>query len=333
MTTLTSPHDLLAAVPFMIGYKPDDSLVLIGLRHEAVELAMRVDFPETVDLEQIALLIDHLRKNEVEEALLVSYIPDSVTDADVVIKALSEALESAGFPLRESLIIVAGRWRSLICGDELCCPLEGQALPALDSSRVAAEQIALGNPLPFRDEDELLRSLEPFDEDPELLQWISTIEQEQEVSNPQELQREGAEALIDFVNDFGSDGICRDKRLVALLLLRLKDIQVRDFALGSVTEEKINLYFDAYRWLMRSAPIGYVAPIATIFAAICYERGEGALAQRVLDRAFADEKNYGLARLMRQLFATGQKPEIFREMRSELHPKICDAIFSGTLQM
>ena len=32
MTTLTSPIDLLAAVPFLIGYAPKDSLVLVGLR-------------------------------------------------------------------------------------------------------------------------------------------------------------------------------------------------------------------------------------------------------------------------------------------------------------
>ena len=89
MTTLASPIDLLSAVPFMIGYQPTDSLVLIGLRQESVELAMRIDFPTSVDIEQNMTLVDHLRRNEIEETLLVSYIPDSVSDADVVIKALS----------------------------------------------------------------------------------------------------------------------------------------------------------------------------------------------------------------------------------------------------
>ena len=36
MTTLTSPHDLLAAVPFLIGYHQTNSLVVIALREEAV---------------------------------------------------------------------------------------------------------------------------------------------------------------------------------------------------------------------------------------------------------------------------------------------------------
>ena len=45
MTTLTTPHDLLAAVPFLVGYQPDNSLVLIGLKDDLVGMAMRVDFP------------------------------------------------------------------------------------------------------------------------------------------------------------------------------------------------------------------------------------------------------------------------------------------------
>ncbi len=32
MTTLTSPHDLLAAVPFLIGYHPENSLVIIAIK-------------------------------------------------------------------------------------------------------------------------------------------------------------------------------------------------------------------------------------------------------------------------------------------------------------
>ena len=332
MTTLASPIDLLSAVPFMIGYQPSDSLVIIGLRKESVELAMRIDFPMSVDIEQNMTLVDHLRRNEIEETLLVSYIPDSVSDADVVIKALSESLESANFPLRESLIVVANRWRSLICADALCCPIEGQPLPAFEQARVTAEQISLGNPLPYRNVEDLRQSLERFEVDEELESAITSIPEDADSETAQKRRQEGAEALIDFINDFESDGICRDKKLIAIILVRMKDLQVRDFALGSVTYERLNLYFDAYKWLMRMAPQNYVAPIATVFSAVCYEKGEGVMAQRVLDRALSDDPDYALAHLFRQFFATGRKPEIFADMRKELHPKVCDAIFSGTLQ-
>ena len=210
--------------------------------------------------------------------------------------------------------------------------MEGQPLPSIESSRIAAEQIAQGQPFPFKDENELLHSIEPIT-DTEIEEIISQMPEIDYESDPRAQQREGAEAFVDFINDFESDGICRDKKLVALVLVRMRDLQVRDFVMGSVKEEKINLYFDAYRWLMKIAPTGYIAPIASVFAAICYERGDGALAQRVLTKALLDDEKYPLALLLKELFTRGKRPEIFREMRAELHPKVCDAIFSGTLAM
>ena len=43
MTTLTSPHDLMAAVPFLLGYQPLDSIVIITLKDDAVGMAMRIE--------------------------------------------------------------------------------------------------------------------------------------------------------------------------------------------------------------------------------------------------------------------------------------------------
>jgi hypothetical protein len=71
--------------------------------------------------------------------------------------------------------------------------------------------------------------------------------------------------------------------------------------------------------------VGYVALV--IFASISYERGDGALAQRALDRAFEDSSNYQMAKLLRRTFAAGWPPSTFTQMRADLHPKICAAIF------
>ena len=73
---------------------------------------MRVDFPNEADPELNAKLSSHLRDNAIESALLVSYIPDSPSEVDLVIKTLSEAIESVGVEIRESLIVVGDRWRS-----------------------------------------------------------------------------------------------------------------------------------------------------------------------------------------------------------------------------
>lgn len=331
MTTLTSPIDLLNAIPFMIGFQPSDSIVVVGTKIEEIEFAMRIDFPDDVQPEQFDEVVSHLVENESTHALLVSYVPDAVNDVDLILKTLTDGIESRGISIRESLIVVGDRWRSLLCDDRECCPLEGSQMPELGSSRIAAEQISSGFPLPFESAHAMTQSLESLPHDlmlEELIRSIPPIDYEQD---PHPLQRQGAECFLDFLHDFQSDGVCRDKELVARLLVRLQDLQVRDFALGSVTPAKLALYFDALRWLMRIAPQGYVAPVATLFAAIAYEKGDGALAQRAIDRALDDSPNYALATLLRQVFNAGYRPDLFSSMRSELHPKVCDAIFSGSM--
>lgn len=331
MTTLTSPHDLLSAIPFVVGFKPEDSIILISIKSDSVSMAMRIDFPPSLDGDQIDLLMSHLRRDRAESVLAVFYSSQLTDATSLVIELITSAIQSNDMKLRESLVVSNQRWRSLLCNDEECCPTEGSPLPDIHQSRIAVEQVALGKPLPFENMDELVASLAPLPEDRELLKFISQIPTIDYESDPRPLQREGAEAVIDFMADFQAEGLCRDKKLIALVLVRLLDLQVRDFALGSVTEETMNHYFNAWRWLMRIAPEGHVAPVATLFAAVAYERGDGALAQRALDRVETDDPNYAMLTLFRKVFSRAWSPDNFAAMRAELHPKICESLFSGSM--
>ena len=78
---------------------------------------------------------------------------------------------------------------------------------------------------------------------------------------------------------------------------------------------------------MKIAPAGYVAPVATLFSAVNYERGDGSMASKALDMAFADQANYPLAKLLKRVYAAGWPPESFAKMRTELHPKVVATLF------
>ena len=331
MTTLTSPHDILAAVPFLVGFKPKDSIVLISLKDDAINLAMRIDFPSKISSLELANVSRHLLRNNSQAALVVFYLPHKFSPNHPVVQEISQLLATLPLDLKESLVVQNGRWRSLLCSDYTCCPIEGNHLPEIENSRIAAEQVALGKPLPFDSLQELNESISATESDPELIAMIKTIPTIDYEKNPVAKQREGAEAVIDFIADFAADGVCRDKKLTALVLVRLQDLQVRDFALGSVSPDTLDIYFNAWRWLLRQAPVGYIAPVANLFAAVAYERGDGALAHRSLDRAVADEPGYPMTSLLRRVFNSGWAPSSFAAMRAELHPRICDALFSGSI--
>jgi hypothetical protein len=329
MTTLTSPHDLLAAIPFLIGYHPQDSLVLVALKDEAVGMAMRVDIPVGVSADGYDLLASHFLRDGADGAFIVAYVGAGAVDPENVLINTSAALVRAGIDIKESLIVRNNRFRSMICSDLTCCPPEGSAIPDLGSSRIAAEHVIAGHPMPFENVDGLVRSIaavassfESVWADEVQAFWVSSDSEE-----IQELQRDGATAIIDLVGEYREGRGAEDRELAARVIGRLSDIQVRDFALGSHTDESADYYWAMWRDLLRIAPRGFVAPVACLFAAMAYERGEGALAHKGLDRALGDDDQYSLAHLLRRVFTAGWPPQSFSAMRAQLHPKVVAAIF------
>lgn len=332
-TELNSPHDLLAAVPFMVGYHPQDSLVAMALREDKVVMAMRVDFPDDESIEAISKTIAlHLVREKASEAIIVGYLPPSVASSDPLL-VVRERISGYSIIVKECIEVRGDRFRSSLCADLECCPPEGNLVPELSDSRVTAEQVAAGNPLPFLDLDEMKRSISAGPVDKELIKAIKAVaEIDYESDQVNALQREGANAINQISLAFIRDGVVLDKVLIALVLVRLHDLQVRDYAMGFshedfTSEKSEDQLWDMWRWLLRIAPQGYVAPVAVIFATSSYERGDGALAQRALDRAFEDSPHYQMAKLLRRTFAAGWPPSAFSQMRADLHPKICAAIY------
>jgi hypothetical protein len=98
--------------------------------------------------------------------------------------------------------------------------------------------------------------------------------------------------------------------------------------MGFTTTENIETVSSMWRWLLEIAPSGHIAPVAALYSAISYERGDGELAVNALDKALADQNSYPLALLLRRVYVAGWPSESFATMRKELHPKVCAALFS-----
>jgi hypothetical protein len=329
MPTLTSAHDLITAVPFLIGFHPTNSLVLIAVKDGAIGLAMRIDLPSHIDSDEIDLLAHHFIREQAQAALLVAYMPQERSDGDSLLISLGAGLIRNGIEIQESLLITGGRYRSIICRDGMCCPAAGKALPAIEDSAIAAEHVVAGIPMPYGDISELIDSI-AADSQSLSKEWISDVsgylvDEDSPEIGP--LRRDGVEAMLLLLDEFRIGRGPTDQRLVARVIGRMSDVQVRDYAMGVHQEDNYDLYFAMWRELLRLSPVGSVAPIACIVAAMAYENGDGALAQRALDRAISDNASYPLAALLRRVFNAGWPPQSFAQMRSELHPKVISTIF------
>jgi hypothetical protein len=329
MPTLTSAHDLITAVPFLIGFHPTDSIVLISIKDEAIGLAMRIDLPTELDSDAIELLAHHFLREEAQSALLVAYMPDSRDDGDSLLISLGAGLIRSGIDIQESIVVRGGRYRSIICRDASCCPAMGVSIPIIEESEIAAEHVVAGIPMPYANISDLAETISADPSSLEL-QWSDEVNRFYIAEDSEELRalrRDGVETMDLLVDEYRVGHGLTDRILAARMIGRMSDVQVRDYALGVHGEDTYDLYFTMWRELLRLAPRGFVAPIACIVAAMAYEGGDGALAQKALDRAFADDEKYPLAQLLRRVFNAGWPPESFAQMRSELHPKVIAVIF------
>ena len=333
MPTLTSAHDLITAVPFLIGFHPNDSIVLISVKEGAIGVAMRIDLPSTINSDEIDLLAHHFIRDEAEAALLVAYMPEGRNDGDSLLISLGAGLIRNGIEIHESLLISGGRYRSIICRDATCCPPAGKALPAIEDSAIAAEHVVAGIPMPYGDISELIDSIaaDPISMTKGWSTAVNNFKIDEDSAEVTALRRDGVESMELLLDEFRIGRGPTDEMLVARVIGRMSDVQVRDYAMGVHQEDTYDLYFAMWRELLRLAPVGLVAPIACIVAAMAYENGDGALAQRALDRAIADDPSYPLAALLRRVFNAGWPPQSFAQMRAELHPKVIATIFDSTI--
>lgn len=169
----------------------------------------------------------------------------------------------------------------------------------------------------------------PLATDPEFIESVNTFAMSPDMSDLNLLQRDGATAVIDLSMQFADRGYQCDVELMSQVLGRLRDIQVRDFALGTHNAQSFDIYWNMWLYLLRVAPVGSIAPVACLFATLAYEKGDNELAYRTLDRATQDDPKYALTILLRRVFGSGWPAGAFAAMRVELHPKVTAGIFDA----
>ncbi|MFD2350065.1 DUF4192 domain-containing protein [Nonomuraea ferruginea] len=137
--TLTSPADILAAVPYLVGFHPADSLIVVGLAQSRAKVAARWNVPMPPGT--LAPLTALFQREEVSQVVVVGYGP-----GEAVTPAVDEATAiaaGAGVEVAEALRAHDGRYWSYVCDSATCCPPEGTPYDPR-SSRVAAEATVRG---------------------------------------------------------------------------------------------------------------------------------------------------------------------------------------------
>ncbi|MGC4797597.1 DUF4192 domain-containing protein [Micromonospora saelicesensis] len=309
-----SPADLIAAVPYLLGFHPTDSVVAVALVGRQIVFAARADLPDPTELGGLAgHLAGVIRRQGAEAATVVGYgQPERVTPA---VDSVRDALNDFGLHVLDALRVTDGRWWSYLCTEPDCCPPEGRrydpSVNRLTASAVFAGQVALP------DRAALVAQVAPMDGPAREAARAATARAEQRLA---ELIEQAPESDLLGARALRAAGVAavreaqrrqrRGERLdddeVAWLSLLMTHLPVRDHAWERTDgrDRDIALWTDVLR---RAEPEVTAAPGA-LLAFAAWRAGQGALAAVALERTLNLHPDYSLALLLDDLLRRGVPP-------------------------
>ncbi|TDC08935.1 DUF4192 domain-containing protein [Nonomuraea longispora] len=311
--TLASPSDVLAAVPYLVGFHPETSLVVIGIDRGTTKVVARWGIP----LEPGALdpLIPLLERESVTEMVIVGYgAGEAVTPAVDEVRRLASRV---GAKVGEALRAHEGRYWSYLCEVPSCCPAQGTPYDP-STSQVAAEATVRGL-VALPDREALERTLAPVTGPVRMAMHQATGEAIAEV-------RAGLTATPDldaYARRFVADGLARVRSAVrihaeggrlddaeaARLGLDLAIIRVRDEAWTLMDDSHAPLWKDLTRRLEpRFAP-----PAASLLAMAAWRAGNNVHATIALERALTIDPAYSMANLLMHALRNLLSPSVLRD--------------------
>ncbi|QGN57643.1 DUF4192 domain-containing protein [Nostocoides sp. HKS02] len=339
---LRGPGDVLASIPYQLGYHPSDSVVVLGLHDGAVELVERLDLPEPAGVvDAAAALVGPLVRERIEAVLLAGF-ESSAELAAPMLDALVGPLCEAEIAVLERLVVRDGRWFSLDC-TQGCCPPEGQPLPEPASTPAVADFVGQGvSPLPDRAQVAATVRADPAVSDLVAIE----LAKDEAPGRPAAARRMAWLSLWAVVCRSDPDRFLPEELSapdVAELVHSLRDIELRDALIawlcpgslplealpddlvdavgsalsprspassGTLAAAAARVLRGRLEWLARAVPDPDAAPVLTMLATVAWHLGDGTVARVALDRALEHAPDYRLAQLIARLIDLGIRPGV-----------------------
>ncbi|NHA66806.1 DUF4192 domain-containing protein [Phycicoccus flavus] len=163
MTTpisLRGSGDLVATLPYQLGYHPRRSAVAVGLHGGTVGLVARVDLPPPHAVPAaVEAFLGPFRREGPDGVLLVGY-EDDEGEALPFLRAVADAVRAGGARVMDVATVRGGRWYAPFCEGAGCCPPDGVPVPPPHAIPAVAELVALGS-APLADRDAVDRAVAP----------------------------------------------------------------------------------------------------------------------------------------------------------------------------
>lgn len=304
--SVNDPAHLIAAVPHLLGFRPADSVVVIGFggaNGKRVDPLVRMGLPVPAEEAAVAAMLATIFARHPGRAvaiLVVGSDPGPPLDSDAVpyhrfVTTLAAAFEARGRPVENTLwtpeIRAGAPWRRY---DE---PERAGVLPDDSATPVAAAVVSKGF-VTFDSREEMERQLDA--DDP-----VAVARRERLLrSCVRDAPADAAEGFREIRSALGlarrGEPDLPDERVVRLAVA-LSEPRVRDACLAVALPPggERSLRAEAL-WLalIRKLPAPELAEPAVLLGFSAYVRGDGALARTALEKAAAAMPGHRLASLL-----------------------------------
>lgn len=340
---ISDPGEIVAGIPHLLGFRPEESVVLISLRGPSsgrVGLTVRADIPPPAHIPALTRALTHSIRTDRPAGVLVAVVSEAPDEpllgrvrptgappsAEVdlphrrLVRRMTSNLTDAGIPVRDALLVRGGRWWSYECTRRCCSPEAGTPLPGgvteLEVASVAAGTVVAGG------REELADRIAPLGGHA----WAATSAALATVAAARAARTEergwpavAEEARAQIVEAVaacrpGGDADRLPDDVVAGALWGLSDPRVWDICV------ELTLGPDAHAaealWVecTRRGPSPLDAPPATLVAISAWLRGDGAMANVALDRALDSDPDHSLARMLRAALTSCLPPGELRAL-------------------
>ncbi|MFL6162329.1 MAG: DUF4192 domain-containing protein [Jatrophihabitantaceae bacterium] len=319
---VSSPADLIEAVPYLLGFHPAESLVVIGFDGaEAVTRQITVtarldigpDGADPVGLRSLVQVLGRSDSGAVAAVLLTDRLAGDprrqpwLTD---IMSALVAELASVELPLLDALAATGSRWWSLCCAQLDCCPPEGR--PRSSASSTVAAEATFAGLVALPDRQALLASLDGASVSVRaaLLPALRRADHrfaELAARDGLRRTRRGERAAVLRAAGECQAGLRLSPRRLARLGVALRDVEIRDAIWLGVDDRSLNAE-ELLGQLHSRLPPPYLTAPLFLFGWQLWRSGSGTLAAMAAERALQSDPEYSAARLLLEAVEAGMDP-------------------------
>lgn len=325
---LNRPGALIAALPAVLGFVPENSLVVVSLDGGDLGAVLRVDLSAVlrVDLsEELAAGVGHLAdvaaaaRPDAAIAVIVdaegAHCPSCNEDYRQVCGALAKSLSDHGIELWAAHVVdrvaLGGRWHCVDgCGssgpvdDPSASPLAAAAV--LDGRRLYARRADLQAVITPED---AARSAGLTG----VIERQATRRRAAHRTDPDRCVRGDVRLAMTVASRAAAGQVPSDAQL-AKLACALSDAQVRDILYALAVGENAGEAESLWALLARTLPPPWRVEALVLLAFSAYARGDGPLAGVSLEAALRCRPDHRMAGMLDTALQSGLRPEDIREL-------------------